>query len=163
VRYVDVWVIVSSHDVVYHPSRLLDSTPEHLHCVVPGVKKVWIDGDGQCALRAVAVGLWPSLGNGEDDERVADVRRDLLGELQRWSAGKWMNVVPGRCRAETESDGADCSEASQRYCALVSTASRSGASGSVLTAFPVLPFCCQIFHISLEVFGHVRPAAALQD
>jgi hypothetical protein len=36
-------------DVVYHPSRLLDSTPEHLSDVVPGVKEVWIDGDGQCA------------------------------------------------------------------------------------------------------------------
>jgi hypothetical protein len=82
-------------DVVYHPSRILDSTPEHLSEVLPGVKEVWIDGDGQCALRAVAVGIWPSLGEGEDDGRVAEVRRDLLGELQRWSVGNWMNVVPG--------------------------------------------------------------------
>jgi hypothetical protein len=82
-------------DAAYRPSRLLDSMPDHLSDVVPGVKEVWIEGDGQCALRAVAVGVWPSLGRGEDDERVADVRRDLLGELQRWSVGKWMNVVPG--------------------------------------------------------------------
>jgi hypothetical protein len=81
-------------EVASYDASRLRSTPRHLQDLIPGIAEVWIDPDGQCALRAVAVGVNPSLATGDDNERVADVRRDLLGELRRWSVGKWMNVVP---------------------------------------------------------------------
>ena len=58
------------------------------------MKEVWIDGDGQCALRAITAGVYPTLDRGEDDERVGEMRRDLLGELRGWGVRKWMDVTP---------------------------------------------------------------------
>jgi hypothetical protein len=78
----------------YDTSRLR-GTPSHLRGLLPNVKEVLIKPDGLCSLRAIAVGLYSSLTDEEEELRVIEVRQNLLDELQRWTIERWMNMIPG--------------------------------------------------------------------
>ena len=63
-----------------------------MHSLLPSVRLVYIIGDGQCSVRAIAVGVDPSLD--DDPLRVQQVRRQLHEELVRWGEEKWIQRIP---------------------------------------------------------------------
>jgi hypothetical protein len=82
----------SQSRLAYDPT-LLCPAPELFREVLGPVSAVKITGDGRCWLRAIAVGVDPTLK--DDDRRLAQVRSELRQELLDWGVERWMQRVPG--------------------------------------------------------------------
>jgi hypothetical protein len=98
-------VVITSSSPLRYPSSRLRDPPPYVRDLLPSVRLVHINGDGQCSVHAIAFGVDPSLD--DDVARVQLVRRQLHEELARWGEEKWIQRIPSFGIRELIGDAGD--------------------------------------------------------